>query len=159
MLRVSGSGRFSSPALPALLIVPLLIAWPAAGETPAADAEAVREVVVRAYVEGIHKESDPEKIRSGFHSDFTMFITTDEGILKVTRDEWIARIEEGKRKNPDRPRPEVRHEFSLVEVTGGAAVARVEIYRDGKHTFTDYLSLYRFADGWQIIAKIFHRHP
>ena len=129
------------------------------GEAPAADQAAVREVVVRAYVEGIHKESDPEKIRSGFHSDFTMFVNADEGIIKVTRDEWIARIEEGKRKNPDRPRPEVRHEFSSVDVTGGAAVARIEIFRDGKHTFTDYLSLYRFDDGWRIIGKIFHRHP
>ncbi len=159
MLRVSVLSRLPSPALSALLIALFLSAWPAAGEAPAADAEAVREVIVRAYVEGIHKESDPEKIRSGFHPDFTMFINTDEGILKVTRDEWIARIEEGNRKNPDRQRPEVRHEFSLVEVTGGAAVARVEIHRDGKHTFTDYLSLYRFADGWRIIAKTFHRHP
>ena len=31
-----------------------------------------------------------------------------------------------------------------MNVKGNAAVARVEIYRDGKHTFTDYLSLYKF---------------
>lgn len=40
-----------------------------------------------------------------------------------------------------------------------AAVARVELWRDGKHTFTDYLSLYRFDDGWKILGKIFQRHP
>ena len=158
MRRRSGSNRVSWPVLPALLVLASL-AVPAAGEAPEADVAAIQEVITRAYVEGIHKERDPEKIRSGFHADFTMFVNADEGILKVTRDQWIARIEEGNRKNPDRPRPEVRHEFPLIEVTGGAAVARVEIYRDGKHTFTDYLSLYRFDDGWRIIAEIFHRHP
>jgi ketosteroid isomerase-like protein len=39
-----------------------------------------------------------------------------------------------------------------------AAVARVEVHRDGKHIFTDYLSLYRFADGWKIVGKIFQSH-
>ena len=42
-----------------------------------------------------------------------------------------------------------------MDVTGKAAVARVELFRDGKHVFTDYLSLYQFADGWKIVAKIF----
>ena len=42
-----------------------------------------------------------------------------------------------------------------MDVTGKSAVARVEIHRDGKHVFTDYLSLYQFADGWKIVAKIF----
>ena len=43
-------------------------------------------------------------------------------------------------------------------VGSAAAVVRLELYRDGKHTFTDYLSLYRFADGWKIVSKIFHVH-
>lgn len=123
------------------------------------DVEAIKDVVTRGYVEGIHKDRDPEKIRSGFHREFVMFINTDEGILKLTRDQWIARIEDGNRKNPDQKRPKVDHEFSLVDVAGDAAVARVELHRDGKHTFTDYLSLYRFDDGWRIIGKIFQRHP
>ena len=123
------------------------------------DVAAIEEVVVRAYVEGIHIDSDPEKIRSGFHADFIMFVNSDEGIRKVTRDGWIERIEQRNRAEPDRPRPEVGHEFTLVDVAGDAAVARVEIHRDGRHTFTDYLSLYRFPEGWRIIGKIFYSVP
>ena len=123
-----------------------------------ADVAAIKDVVTRGYVEGIHKDRDPEKIRSGFHQDFVMFINADEGLLKVSREQWIERIEAGHRNHPDRERPKVDHQFSLVEVTGDAAVARVELHRDGKHTFTDYLSLYRFGDGWRIIGKIFQRH-
>ena len=123
-----------------------------------ADVAAVKEVVNRAYIEGIHKERDSEKIRSGFHEEFVMLINADEGLRKLTRNQWIARIEDGNRKNPDRPQPKIDHEFSLVDVSGDAAVARVELHRDGKHTFTDYLSLYRTSDGWRIVGKIFQRH-
>jgi hypothetical protein len=42
-----------------------------------------------------------------------------------------------------------------VDITNNEAVARVEVHRDGKHIFTDYLSLYKFADGWKIVGKIF----
>ena len=140
-----------------IVLMSVFVAGSASAES--ADVEAVKEVVTRAYVEGIHKEQDPEKIRAGFHPDFVMFINGDEGIRTVTRDGWIARIEEGEAKNPDRPRPKVEHEFTMVDVVGDAAVARVELHRDGKHTFTDYLSLYRFDDGWRIIGKTFHRHP
>lgn len=133
----------------------------AAGDMDAAAAaatEGIQEVVTRAYVEGIHKESDPEKIRAGFHPDFVMFVKTDDGIRQVTRDGWIARIEERKAKEPDAPRPEIGHEFTLVDATDDAAVARVEIHRDGEHVFTDYLSLYRFDDGWRIVGKIYQSH-
>lgn len=139
-----------------IVLAVLMIAGPAAAES--SDVAAIEDAVTRGYVEEIHKEQDPEKIRAGFHPDFVMFINADEGILKITRDAWIARIEEGKKKEPDKPRPAVEHEFSLVDVTGDAAVARVEIHRDGKHTFTYYLSLYRFEEGWRIIGKTFHRH-
>lgn len=147
------------PSNRSIVLTLILILGLSAGSAAADDASAIKDVVTSAYVEGIHKEQDPEKIRAGFHADFIMFINADEGIRKVTRDGWIARIEESKQKNPDQPQPKVDHEFSLVDVTGDAAVARVELHRDGKHTFTDYLSLYRFDDGWRIIGKTFHRHP
>jgi len=46
-----------------------------------------------------------------------------------------------------------------VDVTGTVASARVELYRDGTHTFTDQLLLYKFADGWKIISKAFYSRP
>ena len=59
---------------------------------------------------------------------------------------------------PRSPKPAIKAEYAVVDVEGNAAVARVEIYRDGKHTFTDYLSLYKFPDGWKIVGKIFQSH-
>jgi len=38
-------------------------------------------------------------------------------------------------------------------------VARVELFKEGKHLFTDYMSLYRFQEGWKIVAKKYYRIP
>ena len=88
-----------------------------------------------------------------------MLVLKDGKMTAVALEEWIGRMETGAKKNPDAPRPAIKAEFPMVNVTGNAAVARVEIYRDGKHTFTDYLSLYKFPDGWLIVGKIFQAHP
>jgi hypothetical protein len=121
------------------------------------DRAAIETVVKTAYVDGVHAKGDPALMRQGFHPDFRMLTLGDGALTPVTLEEWIARLEKGNRERTA-PRPEIGHEFTHVDVTGNAATARVEIHRGGKHVFTDYLSLYRFADGWKIVSKIFHSH-
>jgi len=121
------------------------------------DRAAVEAVVKTAYVDGVHAKGDPALMRQGFHPDFRMLVLRGGAMTQVTLEEWIARLEKGERERKT-PRAAIRHEFTSVDVTGDAAVARVEIYRDGTHAFTDYLSLYRFPDGWRIVSKIFQAH-
>jgi ketosteroid isomerase-like protein len=121
------------------------------------DRAAVEAVVKSAYVDGVHAKGDPALMRQGFHPDFRMLTLRNGAMTPVTLEEWIARLEKGNRERTG-PLPAIRHEFTLVDVTGNAAVVRLELHRDGKHTFTDYLSLYRFADGWKIVSKTFHSH-
>jgi hypothetical protein len=131
----------------------------AAGAAVAADGDraAIESVIKAAYVEGVHVKGDPALMRKGFHPDFRMFVLREGALTTLTLDEWAARIEKGARERTG-PAPQIRAEFPLVDVTKNNAVARVEIHRDGKHIFTDYLSLYRFADGWKIVGKIFQSH-
>ncbi len=121
--------------------------------------KAVMSVVEEAYVKGVHSDPSGEAMRKGFHPDFIMFVQEGDKITKVTRDEWITRIEDAKAKNSGAPKPIVKHEFPLVEITGKAGIVKVELYKDGRHVFTDFISLYKFEDGWKIIGKIFYRHP
>jgi ketosteroid isomerase-like protein len=129
----------------------------AAAQPADKDVEAVKAVVKSAYVDGVHAKGDPALMRAGFHPTFRMQVLKDGAVSAVTLDEWAARIEKGAREAAA-PRPEIRHEFTTVDVTGDAAVVRLELHRDGKHVFTDYLSLYRFGDGWKIVSKIFQAH-
>ena len=125
---------------------------------------AVQKVVTDAYVDGIHNFRDPAAIRAGFHPDFEMLFLKDGELEKVPLAKWIAGIEARNAKEPppprtaDAPRPTTA-EFARIDVTGTAASCRVEISRGGKHLFTDYLALYKFADGWKIVGKSYYRHP
>jgi len=119
---------------------------------------AVRETIVNAYVKGIHIDRDIPAIKKGFHQSFTMFIKNGGEVRTLSIDEWIGSIEKKKKKDPDGPDYEVTHDISMVDVTGDAAVAKVLIYRDDKLIYSDYMSLYRFEDGWKIVGKIYYSH-
>ena len=135
-----------------LIALALMIALPMI----AADAEdaAIVEVIDRAYVQGIHLDADAEKVRSGMHESFVMFVRTDSGVNQVTRDQWIARL---KPRDLATPRPDVTAKIEVLDRSPDAALAKVQLFRAGKQIFTDYISLYRFADGWKLVAKTFQR--
>jgi len=129
----------------------------AAAAAPA-DVEAVKKVVQSAYVDGVHAKGDTALMRAGFHPSFRMLVLKDGALSAVTLDEWAARIEKDATAKKFM-RPEIRADFTRVDVTRDAAVVRLELFRGGKHAFTDYLSLYRFPDGWKIVSKTFQAHP
>jgi len=122
------------------------------------DEEAVGKVIVKAYIEGVHMNRDAESMAKGFHPDFIMFVYKKDGILKMTIDEWMDRVEELNEKEPDGPDYDTTYDIEVLDLTGTAAVARIELYRDSKHIYTDYMSLYKFDDGWKIVGKIYYKH-
>jgi ketosteroid isomerase-like protein len=116
---------------------------------------AIIEVVDRSYVQGVHLDADAEKMRSGMHESFVMFVRTEDGMSQVTRDAWIARL---KPRSASDPRPDVKANIVVLDHVGDSAVVKVDLFRGGKQVFTDYISLYRFKDGWKLVGKIFQRH-
>ncbi len=138
----------------AVLVVPLS----SIARVDTGDKDAALKTVEEAYVLGIHTNRDTEAMRKGFHEGFIMFINSEEGLRQVTRDEWIARIDEGNKKEPNRPKRKIKGDLTLLDLNGKAAVVKVDLYRDGKHAYTDFMSLYKFEDGWKIVGKIFQGH-
>jgi ketosteroid isomerase-like protein len=134
------------------------LALAAAAATNPTDADAVKVVVQSAYVEGVHAHPDSAAMRRGFHPDFRMLVLKDGVMTAVTLEEWISRMEKSRAANPSAPLPKVEATFTNVDVTDNAATVRLELKKDGKHVFTDYLSLYRFAEGWKIVSKTFQAH-
>ncbi|HSP14266.1 MAG TPA: nuclear transport factor 2 family protein [Thermoanaerobaculia bacterium] len=122
------------------------------------DNAAIVEVVDRAYVHGVHIDRDPDKMRSGMHESFVMFVKTDEGVNQLTRDAWIERLSAASAPPAGEARPQIKANIVVLDRSGDAAVVKVDLFRDGKQIFTDYISLYRFNDGWKLVGKIFQRH-
>ncbi len=120
-----------------------------------AEKEAIKQVIDKAYIRGIHGNQDEGTVKSGFHQDFAMLVLQDDAIDKVSVDEWLARIETMKAESPELWSAETTYTFELVDVAGYAAVAKLDVYKGDIHFSTDYMLLYRFEDGWRIVSKIF----
>lgn len=139
-----------------LIFVPLLALFCSADIS--SDLTAIKKVVENAYVKGVHINRNPELIRKGFHPDFNMLVLNNNQLTKVPLEAWIQRIEEDKVKRPGEDPDRSEHRFSLINLSGDAAFVRVELFKNKKHIFTDFMLLYRFSEGWKIVSKTFHWH-
>lgn len=119
---------------------------------------AIKEVIVSAYLEGISNKGDIDAVQKGFHPGFTMFGINNNSLWTRPLYNWIESVERGIKEGKYPPEDKVTFEFPMMDVTGNAAVAKVKYSRGGKLAYTDYLSLYKFEDGWKIVAKVFHSH-
>ena len=124
----------------------------------ASDEVAIRQVIQSAYIDGIQNNGPSDLIRKGFHPTFTMLRFMENDVKPYPLEEWIAAIEKRKLENAPVP-PKAEGKFINIDITGNAATVKLELYRDNKKTFTDYLVLYKFTEGWKIVSKTFYRHP
>lgn len=119
------------------------------------DTESIKQVIEKAYIQGIHTTQDEATVKSGFHQDFAMLVRQDNALEKVMVDDWLVRVDGLKKDNPGLWAGETSRSFEIIDVAGYAAVAKLEVYKGDTHFATDYMLLYKFDQGWQIVSKIF----
>lgn len=117
--------------------------------------EAIKKVIEKAYIQGIHGNQDEKTVKSGFHQDFNMLVLQDNTVDKVTVDEWLEKVDKMKADNPKLWEADTTYDFRLIDVAGYAAAAKLDVYKGEVHFSTDYMLLYKFKEGWRIISKIF----
>jgi len=123
--------------------------------------EAIKNVIQTAYVEGLQNEGNIDKIDSGIHPGFDLLgIGKDDNMWKYPIADWkektIKKVNDG-----DLPRTgdQVSVVFKAIDVTGTAAIAKIDFFVGDKLTYVDYISLYKFEDGWKMVNKIFYKIP
>lgn len=119
--------------------------------------DAIKKVIQGAYIDGLQNLGEIQTIREGFHPDFEMLMLRDGQLSKLPISTWIQRVEQRK-ANPNTPQPNITGKFIDMEITGTVAVVKLELYRENLRIFTDYISLYKFADGWKIVSKVYYQH-
>jgi hypothetical protein len=138
-----------------LVFAQVLMAQPADAEK-----EAIKQVIQTAYVEGLQNEGDTLKINSGIHSGFNLLGVGEQGNLwALSIAQWKNNIQKKHLKGefPRKPGEEVSIKFLFIDITGNAAVAKIEFYVGTQLTFVDYISLYKFPEGWKLVSKIFYK--
>tara|TARA_R110001583_G_scaffold16041_4_gene65139 strand:+ start:8466 stop:8918 length:453 start_codon:yes stop_codon:yes gene_type:complete len=123
--------------------------------------KAIKNVIQTSYVEGLQNEGNLEKIDQGIHPDFLLLgIGEGDNMWKLPIDEWKEKTEkklkEGKLPRKEKP---ITVKFLSIDITGTAAVAKIEFYVGEKLTYIDYISLYKFDGNWKMVNKIFYKLP
>jgi len=150
--------RMLVKVLAVCFLIPLLGLAPAPARD-AADADAVKAVIETAYFHGAFNELNPDAMRAGFHPDFAIFSADGEAMAKYPIAVWadsVARKKAAPGFDPAKNTWDCR--IVSLDVTGGAAAAKVELSRNGKLVYTDYLSLLKFSKGWKIAAKVYQEN-
>jgi hypothetical protein len=119
----------------------------------------VKSVIEKSYFNGAFNDLDTVTMQKGFHPDFAIFSADGAKLGRYPIDTWIKGTEKWK-SSPKFNKEQAKMDCKIVslDVTGGCASAKVEIAKDGKNIYTDYLSLLKFSDGWKIVAKVYHKH-
>jgi hypothetical protein len=124
--------------------------------------ELIKEVIQSAYVDGLCNNADEEAIKNGFHPEFTLLSIRPKSVMGKTRiDDWTKYAKRGKERGF---KYSFQNEFTsikyqFIDVTGTAAVAKIDFYEGGVLKFIDYISLLKFEDKWKIVSKTYFALP
>ncbi len=135
-------------AVLSMLCSPILLAQ------AANDDDAIRGMLVEAYVEGIYINRDREAVMNGFHSDFILHVYDGGNLITAPLELWLGRLQLDGTKSPE----SIDYTFDLIDITGNSAIAKMQIFENSQHLYTDYFGLYKFEEGWKIVNKIFYEH-
>ena len=138
--------RITVPAVVILLAAPNLTAQ--AGNPEAA---AVRKTIEDHYFKA-QSTGDGSHLKGTFVDEGRMMWIADGQLRTRTSGEYIS----GFRGTPPADEAKRKRRVVNVDVTGDAAVAKVELdYPDTR--ITDYFALLKVGNDWKIVHKWFHR--
>lgn len=128
--------------------------------TGQSDIEDIKKVLVESFLNGALNELNVEKMNDGFHPDFAILFANGEKLSKLPLDIWVDVVRKYK-SSPERVASgerDVSYTFEMIDITGKAAVVKIQLLRKGELITTDYLSLLKYEDGWKAVAKVSNEH-
>lgn len=134
----------------ATLLLLLLFYTPALAQD--SEEEAIREAVSH-YLQG-HATGDGAHHEMVFHPESKLFWIRDGQLNQRTSAEYIA----GASGKPADDEAERERRIAMIDVTGDAAVVKVELDYPSA-LITDYFSMLKVDGEWKIINKIFTVAP
>lgn len=126
------------------------------------DQQEIKKVIQESYIDGLINYGNIEAVKHGFHEGFKLLgMGQGNTLWEHPIYNWISDVEIKKSKGeiPRKEEESVSINFKYVDISGTAASAKIEFLVGEKLTYIDYLSLYKFPDGWKIVSKIFYKIP
>lgn len=122
--------------------------------------EAIKEVILEAYVNGVYNEGVLRNIKLGFSEKFQAFEIDKDGELSVQNlEEWKngvgAKIKEG--SYPVSATEKVSLKYHKIDIFRNMAHVKIT-FKIGNQTYArEVLTLYKSPSGWLILTKTFQK--
>ncbi len=109
--------------------------------------------LLRDYLDGLH-DGDLDRFGRIFHPNAHLYATDGSALTDMSREQYFELI--GSRESP-RAQGLARYDriLSIHKAGPNTALATVNCAIPPRY-FTDYLTLLRTDDGWQIVSKTYH---
>jgi|GEM_PF-6737711 len=117
------------------------------------DEKQIEKIITECYLQPLYGNGDLKEIQKGFHEEFSMYVLYQGKFYLRTRTEWIANITATRARNL--PKKKWDWQFETIDSEGQTAVVKLRIFEDDKLKYVDYLTLYKFEQGWKVITKQF----
>ena len=120
------------------------------------DSRTAIEAQMQLYFDGLY-HSDTERLRQVFDPAARYVCATDDHVVNLGMAEYFPIVEA---RQPPAARGEARRDAVVSVTFAGPKTAFVQAHcAIGARYFTDFLTFIRTADGWRIVAKVFHYEP
>lgn len=106
---------------------------------------------LQPYIESA-KRGDGKMGRSVFFSHAQVVGSIDGNFSYMNADQY------GETLTSMGPSQGLKHQITWIDISGPAAVAKIEFMDWSGFRFTDYLTLYKNENQWKISAKVYNSH-
>ncbi len=122
-------------------------------QTAEEEKEAITDLIQASYIGAAHNSIDIAVLKEGFHESFTWQFLHHDRLHSWDLRQWIILVERDKWLRPDW-NDRTTADIQVIGYEGNTAIARVDVYNNKVHDNTDFLSLYKFSDGWKITNRV-----
>ena len=122
------------------------------------EVEAVKEVVQKA-IDAKYNYGNIELMKKYYHSGFNLLIVHNNELHYISLKKMITGVSKKKAKEEYPPKEKISIEFLSVEVAGYAATVRFDYFKGKRRTCADFMSLYKFKEGWRIVCQTTYHYP
>jgi hypothetical protein len=128
------------------------------GEVNRRDERLIRRILEETYVNDMYVPKGRPSFSPVFHGDFRMLLPEYDGQTGRIRDVKWVRPDPSHRPNPKAIESKTRFEVSVLDITGKVGIGKVEVHRDGRLKYTDYVVFCKVEGEWRVVGKAFHPH-
>ena len=121
--------------------------------------ESIKALIQSGYIDGFFNDGRIGDMKKCFHDGFVMFRKSGGSLSKSGVEGWYDHVRTQQKNGKYPVKNRVRVKFLHIDVTKNAAMAKIALFRGGERFYTDYLSFYKFPQGWRLVGKIYQGHP